>query len=301
MIAPMRRAVLIVNPYSTSVTPARVAEVEAVLAQSADVVTRATEARGHATELAAEAAASADAVVVFSGDGTYNEAINGAAGVVPFGFLPGGGTSVLPRALGLPRDPAAAAERVGAALVEGRTRGISLGRVNGRRFCFAAGIGLDAELVRRVDRLGRGANGQRPGTMAFVAALLKLLAADHLHIQPQLEVGGRGRAAFLFVANGHPYTYAGPQPVVVSRTASFEEGLDYVAVRELTPAAVPAVLVRALRGTLRDSQSVFFAHDVDRIEVHCERPLPLQADGEDLGDVTDALFESERDALEVLV
>src|SRR5581483_5836351 len=96
-------------------------------------------------ELAGEAASSADAVVVFSGDGTYNETINGAAGRLPFGFLPGGGASVFPRALGLPRDPVEAASRVGRALASGRVRTIGLGRVNGRRFCFSAGIGLDAE------------------------------------------------------------------------------------------------------------------------------------------------------------
>ena len=52
-----------------------------------------------------------DAILVFSGDGTYNEALNAlsADGAVPFGFLPGGGRSVLPRALGLPRDPVEAA------------------------------------------------------------------------------------------------------------------------------------------------------------------------------------------------
>ena len=31
-----------------------------------------------------------DAIAVFSGDGTYNEALNGADGQIPFGFLPGG-------------------------------------------------------------------------------------------------------------------------------------------------------------------------------------------------------------------
>jgi diacylglycerol kinase family enzyme len=297
----MRRAVLIVNPYSTAVTPQRIAAVEDVLRTRVDLITWLTEAPGHATELAAQAVETADAVVVFSGDGTYNEAINGAAGTVPFGFVPGGGTSVLPRALGLPRDPFAAAERVAEALAENRTRSISLGRVNGRRFCFAAGIGLDAELVRRVDGLGRTADGQRPGTIAFVRALLKLLASEHLHIGPRLEVLGRGRAAFVFVANGHPYTYAGPQPVIVSRTASFEQGLDFVAVRELTPVAAPLVLVRAFRGTLGQASSVFSGHDVDHLEVRCDSPLPLQADGEDLGDVTSAVFESERDALAVLV
>src|SRR3954471_13339033 len=138
----MRRVVLIVNPYSTGVTLARVADVTAALARHVDVDVRQTERRGHAVELAAAAADAADAVVVFSGDGTYNEAINGAAGRVPFGFLPGGGASVFPRALGVPRDPVEAAAQVGRALEENRTRTIGLGRVNGRRFCFSAGIGL---------------------------------------------------------------------------------------------------------------------------------------------------------------
>jgi len=46
---------------------------------------------------------------------------------------------------------------------------------------------------------------------------------------------------------------------------------------------------------------VLYGHDLDRIEVVCDLPLPLQADGEDLGDVTEALFECERDAVQVLV
>ena len=79
------------------------------------------------------------------------------------GFVPGGGTSVLPRALGLPRDPIAAAY----ALAAGRERRISLGRANGRRFGFAAGVGLDAELVRRMDARGRDDEGRRPGDLTF--------------------------------------------------------------------------------------------------------------------------------------
>jgi diacylglycerol kinase family enzyme len=41
-------------------------------------------------------------------------------------------------------------------------------------------------------------------------------------------------------------------------------------------------------------------HDLDRIEVVCDRPLALQADGEDLGDVEQAVFECERGAVSVL-
>ena len=43
------------------------------------------------------------------------------------------------------------------------------------------------------------------------------------------------------------------------------------------------------------------AHDVDRVHVMCEVSLPLAADGEDLGDVTEVVFEAERDAISVLV
>jgi hypothetical protein len=42
-------------------------------------------------------------------------------------------------------------------------------------------------------------------------------------------------------------------------------------------------------------------HDLDRIEVRADRPIPLQADGEDLGDVTEAVFEAERNSVTVLV
>ena len=159
----MRRIALIVNPFATGVTRRRVADVTATLARRAEVVVRQTEGGGgHATELAAQAAGEADALVVFSGDGTYNEAINGAGGQLPFGFLPGGGASVFPRALGLPRDPVVAAVvRVLDALEQGRSRSIGLGRVNGRRFCFSAGIGFDAEAVRRIDRRGRDGEGRR--------------------------------------------------------------------------------------------------------------------------------------------
>jgi hypothetical protein len=46
---------------------------------------------------------------------------------------------------------------------------------------------------------------------------------------------------------------------------------------------------------------VVAGHDLDAFSVRCDRPLPLQADGEDLGDVTEASFTAERNALEVLV
>jgi diacylglycerol kinase family enzyme len=296
----MPTVALIVNPYSSGVDRRQVEEVEAALRRVAEVVRRQTEAPGHATELAAEAAATADAIVVYSGDGTYNEAVNGAAGRVPFGFVPGGGASVFPRALGLARNPARAAESIASALRDGRTRSITLGRVNGRRFLFSAGLGFDGEAVRRVNGRGRTPDGRRASNFVYALTVARTLAERRLRMEPQLEVEGRGRAAFVFVANGHPYTYAGPVPFTLLREAEFELGIDFVAPREVRPRQVPRLVLDMFRGAYRYEETVLAGHDLDELIVRCDRALPLQADGEDLGDVDEATFAAERNALTVL-
>jgi diacylglycerol kinase family enzyme len=298
----VRRALLIVNPYSTHVDPERVAAVEAALRERVELATAYTEAPGHATELAAGAAREGQAVLVLSGDGTYNEALNGADGTVPFGFLPGGGTSVLPRALGLPRDAARAASAVATALAEGRMRRIALGCVNGRRFCFSAGIGFDGEAVRRLDALGRDPGGARPGDLRFAEMFGRMILERHARWDEALEIEGFGRAAFVLVANCDPYSYAGRVPLHVAPDARFELGLDFAAPRRVRPLDVPRLVRYLVRGRRRGGiRDLVTGHDLDRIVVRCDRPLPLQADGEDLGDVQEAVFEAQRDAVDVLV
>jgi diacylglycerol kinase family enzyme len=300
MLVSVKRAVLIVNPYSTQVTGRRITAVERALREHVEVRTELTRRPGHATELAAEAARSADAIVVFSGDGTYNEALNGVDGEIPVGFLPGGGTSVLPRALGLPRDAETAAATVGEAAAAGRTRRITVGAVNGRRFCFSAGIGFDGEAVRRLNELGRRPGGARPGDLAFARTVARMLFERRGRYEPQLEIAGHGRAAFLVVANCDPYTYAGSIALHATPDARFELGIDFVAPVEVRPRDI----ARLLRGMVRGNgfgSGVLKGHDLDRIEVRCDQPLPLQADGEDLGDVETTVFEAVRDSVAVLV
>jgi diacylglycerol kinase family enzyme len=302
MLDSVKRVALIVNPYSTHVTGERITAVEHVLREHVEVETTFTQRPGHATELAGEIAGSVDAIIVFSGDGTYNEALNGADGAVPFGFLPGGGTSVLPRALGLPREPVAAARAIGLALSEDRLRRIGLGAVNGRRFCFSAGLGFDGEAVRRLDALGRDAAGARPGDLAFIRTVARMLIERRARYEPQLEIEGYGRAAFILVANCDPYSYAGAVALRIAPDARFEEGIDFVAPRRVRARDVPRLARYMLRGKGQlEADDVASGHDLDRIVVRCDQPLPLQADGEDLGDVVEATFEARRDAVSVLV
>jgi diacylglycerol kinase family enzyme len=284
------RTTLIVNPYASRVTP-ELAEQVAHALGAADTVF--TERAGHATELAREA--DAEAVVVFSGDGGFNEVLNGARPETMLGFVPGGGTSVLPRALGLPRDPVAAATR----LTAGRTRRIGLGRANGRRFGFAAGVGLDAELIRRMDARGRREDGRRPGDAVFAWTAVKTLAETRVRFDPALEVEGHGRAAFALVANADPYSYVGRMPLRLPRGARLEGGLDVLGPRSFRLRSLPGAIRYILTGRTR--LPLVELHDQDRVEIRCDRPMPLQLDGEDVGDVTEILFEAERDAVDVLV
>lgn len=297
----MPRTVLVVNPFASNVSEARLGDIRAKLESVGELDVVLTERPGHATELVTDACGDgAGAVVVFSGDGGFNEALNGLEGEVPIGFLPGGGTSVLPRALGLPHDPVAAAAQVAEALASQRTRRITLGRVNGRRFAFAAGVGIDAEAVRRVDEMGRGQDGKRPGDLAFARAVVAAVAANRGHVEPALEVAEHGRAAFAFVANGNPYTYAKKLPMPLVPDADFELGLDFVAPVRIRRRSLLWTSYALLRGHPQ-AANFLVGHDLDRIEIRCDRPLPLQVDGEDLGDIDEALFEAERDAVSVLV
>ena len=294
------RAALVVNPFATRVSEERLVDVRAELERVVELDVLLTERPGHATELVAGACRDgAEAVVVFSGDGGFNEALNGLESDVPIGFLPGGGASVLSRALGLSADPVQAARSVVGALQDGRRRRITLGRVNGRRFAFGAGVGLDAEAVRRVDALGRQPDGKRPGDLAFAVAIVRALAAHRGHLEPELEVVGLGRAAFAFVANGSPYTYAKGIALPLVPDADFELGLDLVAPVRVRRRTLVGTAVRILTGHVR-SGPYLYGHDLDRVEIVCDGPMPLHADGEDLGDVDRAVFEAERDAVSVL-
>ena len=277
-------ASLIVNPFAHRVTEERVRSVEAELGP---VETLLTERRGHAIELAREAAG--DTVWVLGGDGLVNEVLNGLRPDVALGVVPAGHTNVLARALGVTSGP----------LAERRPRRISVGRVNGRRFAFSAGIGLDSEAVRAMETVVRARDGRRAGDLDYARDIAARLLRGY---DPVLEIAGAGRAGIVFVCKDAVLTYAGPIPLRFCPEARFELGLDYLALEHVGPSRLAGLLARLFSGRgLAGAPGALAGHDLDRVEVVCDRPRPLQTDGEDLGDVTEAVFEAERDALSVLI
>src|SRR5918992_1916584 len=152
--AEAKRMLVIVNPYATTMSDRLKHLVVYALQGRYDVEAVDTQRKGHAIELCRDAAADGfDVVVAFGGDGTMNEAANGLAGSgVPLTCLPGGSNNVFCKMLGIPNDVVDATEHLLGLADRWEPRRVDLGRVNGRWFAFAAGMGLDASVVERVDR-----------------------------------------------------------------------------------------------------------------------------------------------------
>jgi YegS/Rv2252/BmrU family lipid kinase len=107
-----------------------------------------TEAAGHATLLAREAA-EAGTPVVFScgGDGTLNEVVNGLVGTeTRLSLIRGGTGNVFAKEIRLPRTP----EKALRVLLEGEEGRFDLGKANDRYFLLMCGVGFDASVVRKV-------------------------------------------------------------------------------------------------------------------------------------------------------
>ena len=126
------------------------------------------------------------------------------------------------------------------------------------------------------------------------------LFLERIGINAGHRIGNDRGAAFALVANGDPYSFAGGRPLRLAPEARFELGLDLVAPRRVRPAGIPRLLRYAFNGGGEHAEDVLYGHDLDRIEVRSDRPLPLHVDGEDLGDVEAVVFEAERDAVWVL-
>src|SRR5947209_6717075 len=210
--SPKRRMLIIVNPYSTTVSARLKNLVVYALQGRYSVEAVDTEAREHATQICREAASEGyDVVVAFGGDGTVNEAANGLAGShTPLTCLPGGSTNVYCRTLGIPADVVDATEHLLRMADEFQPRRVDMGRVNGRHFVFSAGIGLDASVVARVDSHPR--LKARLGEWYFTWAAVSAFNRRYLVHPPRVRVdmpSGSVEGVTVVVQNSDPFTYFG--------------------------------------------------------------------------------------------
>jgi len=300
----------VVNPKATT-TSARTREVLAGALRSEMALTVGfTRGRGHANDLATKAIVEGyDVVVVLGGDGTVNEVVNGLMAAKNerrpmLAVVPGGSTNVFVRALGLPKDPVEATGAILDALRAGRSRDVGLGRADDRYFTFCAGIGIDAAVVRRVE--GARRKGRRSTPALYLRSAVSEYLLDTMGREPAMTlspVGGFEETglANVIVQNTAPWTYLGDRAVQASPHASFDTGLDVLALKVLRPASTFSTIGRMLSLTRDDyGKRVVVRHDLDEFTVTCDSPQPFQLDGDYLGEREKVKFTSVSAALRVI-
>jgi diacylglycerol kinase family enzyme len=300
------RAAMIVNPYSSGMTSKREREIVTTLRESMDLEVRRTERGGHAPKLAAQLMESGnlDVLIACGGDGTANEVLNGmdlgneTADERPaFAIVPAGGTNVLARSIGFPNHPVRATAKLAESIVERRTMRINLATVDERVFMFSAGVGLDAEVVKRMEQRR---SGRRPSDAAHLAAVVGIYATSRWAIDDRMSIAIDGsddelRAALLLVGNTTPMTYMGRTPLHFLPDAKLDGGLDFMAPHRVNALfalrnAAQAMGVGRANARLVSGDKMQRHHDVRGMTVTCDEPQPVQIDGEFIGERTHIRF-----------
>jgi diacylglycerol kinase family enzyme len=290
---------VIVNPYATTVSDRLRNLVVSALGSRYAVEAIDTQERGHAIQICREAAAEGyDVVVAFGGDGTVNEAANGLVGSdTPLTALPGGSTNVWARTLGIPNDVVDATEHLLRMADDFEPRPVDLGRVGDRHFVFAAGAGLDASVVRRVD--AHPYRKARFGAWYYSACAVGIFTNKYLVNPPRVRIESSGRTeegVTVIVQNSDPFTYFRKRPIRVVEPAGLETGsLSLGVLKRATalelPTLVPRLLSSSARTVMRHRQiSPLPSVAAARVEAIDDRPFPVQVDGDFIGEFAEIEF-----------
>jgi len=299
------RVLLVVNPVARTVSQPTLAVIEKALSADFRLEVAETKEKGHANELAAQAVDDGiDLVVVFSGDGTINEAVNALAGTeTALGVLPGGATNVLVRALGLPSDPVECTGVLIGKALDDEAFKLHLGRADGRYFAVNCGAGVDAAAMRRLDHKfpSTKAKYDRVAFRAVAWELLVGYAGKRPDLHVQIDDHDPIEALSVMVGRTDPYTYYKERGLRMTPDASLDKGLDVLSVRKLARRSVPRIAWQVF-GSARHvhGRDIDYAHDASRVVVTSEDPFPIQLDGDALGDHRRLEVELAREALWVV-
>ena len=280
-------------------------EVEAELrTRGLDYEVRRTEHRGHATEIAREVVSSGGRfVVAMGGDGTVHEVVNGMIAddraINPdavLGVVAAGTGSDFIKTFGLPAAPKDAVRH----LDGGESFLIDIGKITYmdggkeviRYFPNIAEVGLGAAVVARAEKLPRWL-----GPTVYLAAFW-LCMRKHKAARVSVDVVDRtyeGLMNNMVVANGQ---FFGGGMKIAPRAAPTDGLLD-IQIEHARKREAIAMMPKVFKGQHVPHPDIEEYKRV-RCSITCDRPLPIEADGEVLG-TTPASFEVIPDAIQLKV
>lgn len=277
-IHPQTRAILIANPLAGSYMQRahQLADTVTYLHRQRWQATLCyTRQAGDARRLAREAVEQGiNVVVAVGGDGTINEIIQELAGSeTALGVIPGGTVNVWAREVGIPQEIAAAR----AILVNGQTRRIDLGRVDGRYFLLMTGIGMDGEITYAVEKKP----AKRLGVIGYLL-VGTWLVLGYPAFRATLEIDERIiKTTALQIVIGNTQLYGGA--IKYTWQARCDDGqLDICIVRKQS---IAGRLATALHFLLhREQQQQYIQYETGQsIKISTRRPIAMQIDGDPLG------------------
>jgi diacylglycerol kinase family enzyme len=291
----VEKVLLIVNSRARTVSDRTKEVIAKALAADFKLEVADTAARNHATDLARDAVdRDFDAVIAFGGDGTINESMQGLVGTdVALGFIPGGSTNVAARSLGVPRDPVEATSWVAHKLQSSTTRAVPVGSLVAadhkpmRYFLFSVGLGLDAEVVRRIEE-NPDFKARRP-EWSFIDSALRIAMTRYRGADPaitlQIEDGEPERVLLAVFCNGRPFTYFRNWPVDVCPTASLDQGLDVFCLTKLRSIDIPRIVysIFVSRGHV-GWKTARYHRDFHEASWSAGSPTAVQVDGDFIGE-----------------
>ncbi len=303
----MPRLLLIANPLASGFTGATHREVMTILSGTYDAESIWPNSPTESQEASAKAAADGFEVVVgMGGDGVLHHIANGIAhSDTALGIIPSGTTNVLGRILGIPTKPIPAARFLAANPPQHR---IALARIDatgpkGRLSgyaVFAAGLGLDAEVVRQAETT--------PHKKVWFGGIHYARSAGWMFLSkfrtrsPSLRAtsGDQRADAVAVITQVHwPYTYFGRTPLRI--TPHPVTGLSSLIVERVPPTRAVGLAATAIvgRGLERVPGMTVWA-GIDEITVSADPPGWFQADGELLGELSELHLRFAPDALAVV-
>ena len=309
------RAVLIVNPNATSTTPAGRDLLAHALESRTTLSVAHTDHRGHAIEIAAEAArGGVDVVIVHGGDGTVNEVVNGIVGELgpgapgpAVGVVPGGSANVFARALGISPDPIEATNQLVDLLGDYRRnrrwRRIGLMDCQERWGVFTAGMGVDGDVVAAVE--AQRAKGRKVTASRYIrVATREMLAKARREPTLTLQLPDREPISgvhFAFVSNSSPWTYANKRPVWTNPDTTFETGLGVFAITSMNVWANLGLVRRMLSSKPRiEAKHLIRDDDLAWLRITSTTPVACQIDGDYVGLRESMQFTAVPDAVAVV-
>lgn len=276
-LRPVRGPVLlIVNPASRRGADRRPAAVDQFALHGVACEAVNTTAAGHAARIATERAPDFDDVFTLGGDGTAMEVVGALAGSGRrMGILPGGTGNLIARTLGIPLD----VRRAVTALIAGAEAHVDLGLLaDGRRFAFAAGVGVDADMIAHTPHRWK----RRIGVLAYVVtAGRRVLRPDTFRVRATVDGWLHEReASSVMVAN-----FGAVLDDLITLGPGIREDDGLLDLCIFSPANAWQSVSTIWRMARRDFRSAPYLLWVQGREFHIETDPPrvAQADGELLG------------------